>query len=178
MKRLLHPIVFALAALLVFEEWLWDALKAGIRRLAALGPLRALDRGLRRLGPWPSLLVLLFPALLLFPFKIAALWALSEGRPMLGLAVLIGAKLIGTALAAWLFDAVRDSARRLAWFDRLYLAVIGLLTRTRDWLHIQPAYLSAKAAVARARAWAARRLGRTGRLRRKLRAARALFGRR
>ncbi|MEP7297408.1 MAG: hypothetical protein ABI702_14565 [Burkholderiales bacterium] len=181
MKRLLHPIVFVLAVILVFEEWLWDKLKAGFRRLATIWPIRALDRALRTLPPWPSLLVLLLPALVLFPFKIAALWAVSNGQSMLGVAVLIGAKLVGTGLAAWLFDAVRDSARRLPWFDRLYVGVMSVLSRTRAWLHAQPAYLAAKAAVARARAWAARVLrgsARSGRLRRKLRAAKALFGRR
>ena len=180
-KRLLHPVIFALAILLVFEEWLWDTLKIGFRRLLALGPMRALDRALRALEPWPSLLVLLLPAVVLFPFKLAALSALSNGHPMLGVAVLIAAKLIGTGLAAWLFDTVRDSARQLPWFDRLYVAVMSLLVRTKQWLRAQPAYRLAVAAIARARPWAARvfaRSKRSGRLGRKLRAAKTLFNKR
>jgi hypothetical protein len=180
MKRLLHPIVFVLAIFLVFEEWLWDALKAQFRKLAALPLLRTLDLKLRTLGPWASLLVLLFPALVLFPFKLAALWALSHGHSMLGIGVLIAAKLTGTGVAAYLFDVVRDSARKLPWFDRLYVAVISLLTRAKAWLRSQPAYQTAAQFVARGKAvvrswWQAP--GRSGRMRRKLRAAKALFGR-
>jgi hypothetical protein len=180
MKRLLHPVVFVLAIVLVFEEWLWDALKAQFRKLAALPLLRALDRKLRTLGPWASLLVLLFPALVLFPFKLAALWALSHGHSVLGIGVLIAAKLTGTGVAAYLFDVVRDSARKLPWFDRLYVAVISLLTRAKAWLRAQPAYQAATRFVARGKAlarswWQAP--GRSGRMRRKLRAAKALFGR-
>lgn len=181
MKRILHPVVFVLAVLLVFEEWLWDRLKAGFRHLAALPPMQALDRRLRRLGPWASLGVLLFPALVLLPFKLAALWALGNGHPMLGVGVLVCAKLTGTGVAAYLFDVVRDSARTLPWFDRLYLAVISLLARAKAWLKAQPAYRSAARALHRvkrlARAWWPR-FGRAGRMSRKLRAAKTLVARR
>lgn len=181
MKRLLHPIIFVLAGLLVFEEWLWDALKAQFRKLGSLALFRAIERGLRQLGPWSSLLVLLFPALILFPFKLAALWALTNGHSILGLGVLICAKLTGTGVAAYLFDIVRDNARQLAWFDRVYVAVTALLARAKAWLKAQPAYLAAVHAIRRARLLAARLLrnsGRGDRMRRKLRAAKALFGRR
>ena len=181
MNRLLHPIVFVLAALLVFEEWLWDALQAGLRRLGALALFRAVDRGLRRLGPWSSLVVLLFPALVLFPFKIAALWALANGHSVLGIGVLVAAKLTGTALAAYLFDIVRDRARELPWFDRLYVAILSQLARAKTWLRAQPAYIAARQAITRARG-AARRwacaMGGDGRMRRKVRAAKARFGKR
>lgn len=181
MKRLLHPVVFALAVLLVAEEWLWDALKAGFRRLADHALMRAFERRLRRLGPWPSLAVLLLPALLLFPVKLVAVCALAKGQAMLGFGVLACAKVVGTAVAAYLFDIVRDSARQLAWFDRLYVAVISLLARSKSWLRAQPAYRAAARAVHHGRrlAWACwPRAGRTGRMRRKLRAAKTLVARR
>jgi len=181
MKRLLHPIVFALAVLLVFEEWLWDALKAGFRKLADHALMRALDRRLRRLGPWSSLLVLLVPALVLFPVKLAALWALAHGEPMLAIGVLLGAKLVGTGIAAYLFDVVRDNARELPWFDRLYVAIISLLARSKAWLRAQPAYRAAVRSIRHAQTLLT--MGwppscRAGRLRRKFRAAKALLARR
>jgi hypothetical protein len=181
MKRLFHPVVFALAVLLVFEEWLWDSLKACFRRLADHALMRALDARLRRLGPWSSLLVLLIPALVLFPFKLAALWALAHGEPMLGIAILVCAKLVGTGVAAYLFDVVRDSARQLAWFDRLYVTIITLLARAKAWLRAQPAYSAAARAIRHGRTllascWPASR--RAGRIRRKFRAAKALLARR
>ena len=181
MKRLLHPVVFALAVLLVFEEWLWDALKAGFRSLASHPLMQGLERRLRRLGPWSSLGVLLLPALLLFPIKLVAVCALAQGHTMLGIGVLACAKVVGTGVAAYLFDIVRDSARQLAWFDRLYVAIMSLLVRSKAWLRAQPAYRAAARAVHRGRRLAGACMptaGRTGRMRRKLRAAKALVARR
>jgi len=181
MKRVLHPIIFVLAVLLVFEEWLWEALKAQLRKLGALTVFRVIERRLRMLGPWASLAVLLFPALVLFPFKLAALWALSNGQSMLGIGVLICAKVVGTGVAAYLFDIVRDNARQLTWFDRLYVAVLSLLARSKAWLRTQPAYQTAARFIARCKLLGRRWLrtpGGASRMKRKLRAAKVLFGRR
>jgi hypothetical protein len=176
MKRFLHPIVFLLALLIIFEEWLWDALKAQVQRLSRLPMVAAFENRLRRLGPKCSLLVLLLPASVLFPCKLAALWAMSHHHPMLGIAVLFTAKIVGTSVAAYIFDIVRDSARGLAWFDRLYGSIIALLTRVKVWLAAQPTYQKAREAVTNLRCMA-RRLtvirGRS-RLKRKFTAACAL----
>jgi hypothetical protein len=145
LRRLLKPLVATLALFLVFEEWLWDHLKAFMRRLADHAWVRHLEAYLRRMPPWASLLVLLLPGALLLPFKVAGLWAIAHGYPLFGLLIFVLAKLSGTALAAYLFDLVRENARKLAWFDRLYLWVTGMLQRARAWLAAQPAYLAAQA---------------------------------
>ena len=181
MKRVLHPLIFVAALFIVFQEWLWDHLKALARHLSRLPAVAAMERRLRRLGPWPSLAVLLLPAILLFPCKLAAIWAMSHHHPLLGLAVLVSAKLIGTTVAAYLFDIVRDSARQLPWFDRFHLATLRFFVRARTWLVAQPAYAAARAAVAQARvrlaatvASALARLAPRSRLARKVLAAKVL----
>ena len=177
MKRFLHPAIFAIAVVIVLEECLWDGLKRGMRRLSALPLMAAAEKRLRKLGPWASLGVLVLPATILFPCKLAAVWALSHHRPMLGLTVLVLAKIAGTSLAAYLFDIVRDSARQLAWFDRCYSKAIHALELTRTWLAGQPTYRAARAAVATVRTRSARllhRLAARSRLRRKLHAAKVL----
>lgn len=177
MKRFLHPAIFAIAVAIVLEECLWDGLKRGMRRLSALPVVAAAEERLRMLGPWASLGVLVLPATILFPCKLAAVWALAHHRPMLGLTVLVAAKIAGTSVAAYLFDIVRDSARQLAWFDRCYSSAIRALERTRTWLAGQPAYRAARAAAAAVRARSARllrRLAAHSRLRRKLHAAKVL----
>ena len=177
MKRFLHPLIFLVAVLIVLEESLWDALKRGMQRLSALPWMAAAETRLRRLGPWPSLGVLLLPATILFPCKLAAFWALAHHRPMLGLAVLVAAKIVGTSVAAYLFAIVRDSARQLQWFDRCYSMVIRVLDRTKAWLANQPTYRAARALVAALRASSARlmrRVAARSRLRRKLQAAKVL----
>lgn len=178
MKPLLRFVVFLLAILLVFEEWLWDSLKSQFKKLGALRFFRWVEGRLRSLGPLGSLAVLAFPALILFPFKLAALWALSHGHTLLGVTVLVIAKLVGTGVAAYLFDIVRDRARELPWFDRLYGWAIERLLNAKAWVHSQPAYLAARAAATTLRAYGAtwsRLLGRPGRLSRKLRAAKVLL---
>jgi hypothetical protein len=141
MRRAVNLILLAAALLLLAEEWVWERLKDLTHRLSALPAVHAFEQRLRALPPWASLAVLATPALLLFPFKLAAMWALCHGHPALGVCVLVSAKLVGTATAAYLFDLVRDGARRLAWFDRLYVRVTGLLLRCHAWVQGQPAYV-------------------------------------
>lgn len=129
MKRGLKPFVALLVLLLLAEEWLWDHLKRCVARLGALPGVRAFEARLRALPPWASLLVMLLPAAVLLPFKLAALWALGHGHRVLGFLVFVAAKLVGTGLAAYLFDLVRDSARQVKAFDRFYGAVMRLLAR-------------------------------------------------
>ncbi len=150
MRRWLKPFIAVLVLLLLVEEWLWDHLKRLVARVGALPGMQALESRLRHLPPWASLLVLVLPAALMLPFKIAALWALGNGHRMLGLLVFVAAKLVGTGLAAYLFDLVRDRARQLRWFDRLYTAVMRLLARAHAWLHALPLYQSV---LAQAQAW-------------------------
>lgn len=144
-RWLFKPLVAVLALFLVFEEWLWDHLKAFMRRLADHPWVHRLEAHLRQIPPWASLLVLLLPGALLLPFKVAGLWAIAQGYPLLGLIIFALAKICGTALAAYLFDLVRENARKLVWFDRLYLRVTSLLQRARAWLAAQPSYVAAKA---------------------------------
>jgi hypothetical protein len=142
---LLKPVVALLALMLVFEEWLWDGLKAQLHRLSRLPGIHRLECWLGSLPPWASLCVLVVPALALLPFKLAALWALAHGHAVLGVLTLVAAKLTGTALAAYLFDLVRSNARKLAWFDAVYNAIMNLLVRAKSWLAEQPAYVWVRA---------------------------------
>lgn len=174
MKRFLNPVIFVLALVLVFEEWLWDGLKAQLHRLSRLPAVAAFERQLGRLNPWASLLVLAAPALVLFPFKLAGLWAFSHGHALIGTAIFVLAKVAGTASAAYLFDLVRPSALRLQWFAAVYGGVMRTLTAAKNWLRAQPLYQRARQ-TARALREALRMHGREKSwLRRKLRAAREL----
>ena len=158
MDLLLKPLITLLAVILVFEEWLWDTLKAQLKRLSALPVVGRVERCLTGLPPWASLLVLIVPGAVLLPFKLAGLWALSHGHPLLGVLIFVAAKLTGTAVAAYLFDLVRESARRMAWFDRFYVWTIALLSRARAWLRARPAYQAAHAMVVHWNAWTRVRL--------------------
>lgn len=111
---------WALALLILFEEWGWEALSAALGQLARLPPVRWLETRIARLSPYAALAVFLLPSLLLVPVKLGALWLIAAGHAGLGVLVVVGAKVAGTALLARLFSLTRDSLLQLAWFARLH----------------------------------------------------------
>lgn len=121
-RRLWRPVrggLLTLAALaLFFEEWGWRPLTAWAARLARWPPLARLEARIQRLSPWQALLLFLLPSLLLLPVKLAALWFIQRGQAALGLAVIVVAKLLGTALVGRLFILSEPQLMRLAWFAR------------------------------------------------------------
>ena len=120
-RALLRPLISLAVIVLLLEEWLWDHLKAAVQQLVDQPWVHRLESYLRALPPWASLLVLVAPGVVIIPFKVAGLWALAQGYAVLGIAIFVAAKLAGTAVAAYLFDLVRDSARRVPWFERFYV---------------------------------------------------------
>ena len=88
--------------------------------VARLPPLAWLERRIAALPPYAALAVFVLPTLLLLPVKLAALWLIGIGKAGLGLAVIVLAKLVGTALLARLFQLTQPALMQLAWFARIY----------------------------------------------------------
>ena len=109
-----------LALLILFEEWGWEPLQRALAWLGRLPLLRHLEALVGRLGPRCALLVLLLPSLLLIPVKLGALWLLAHDQRLLGLGVIVSAKLVGTAVVARLFSLTRPALMRMPWFASLY----------------------------------------------------------
>ena len=171
MKKILNPFIFILAFILVFEEWIWDTLKAQVHKLSGLPIVAAFERALRSLSPAPALIILLIPFLVLFPFKLAGLYAISQGHGFIGVLVFIAAKIVGTGSGAYLFDLVRDSARKIYWFDRFYCFVMKLIFISKEWLESHPVYIRTQALIQMIKI----KLSARSLLKRKLRAAKALL---
>ena len=104
------------AALLFFEEWGWRPLTAWAARLAQWPPLARLEARIRTLSPRFALALFLLPSLLLMPVKLLALWFIQHGQAGLGLAVIVAAKLLGTALVGRLFVLTEPQLMKFAWF--------------------------------------------------------------
>ena len=120
-RRLLRQLFLILAALvLLFEEWGWVPLAALLRRLGRLPFWAWLERHIAALPPWGAIAVFAAPAIALFPVKLLALFLIGRGHALMGLGVLIAAKLVGTALLAWLFTLTQPALMQLAWFARWY----------------------------------------------------------
>jgi len=124
MKRLITALKRAfgvlIALLVLFEEWGWEPLQRMMARLARLPVLRQLEALITRLPAWAALAVLVLPSLLLVPAKLGALWLIASGKKTLGVAFIIGAKVVGTAIVARLFALTRPALMQMAWFAALY----------------------------------------------------------
>ena len=114
---LLHTTV---ALLLIFGEWGWEPLARAMDRLARLPLWSQLETLIRRLPPYAALLVLCLPMVALLPVKLLAVYWMTRGHSVLGLLVVLAAKVVGTAVAARLFQLTQPALMQLAWFRRWY----------------------------------------------------------
>ena len=131
-----NPIVSVLLVpvavlLMLFEEYLWRGLKALMARLGRLPAVALVEARIQALPPRWAAAVFLIPGIVLFPFKLAALWAMANGHLLWGLLVLIAAKLVATALFARLYTLCQPALMTVPWFVRLHDA----LTRAKRWAH-------------------------------------------
>ena len=135
LRPLRQAAMAGLALLLVFEEWGWEPLQRLLARVAHLPVMRQIEAGVQRLPPWAALAVFLLPTALLLPVKLAALWLVAQGHGLAGVALIVLAKLVGTAIVARLFVLTRPALLQMPWFARLYGRWVpwkeALLTRVR-----------------------------------------------
>ena len=147
----------AVALLILFEQWGWLPLARALGQLARWPLIGRLERRIARLGPRVALAVLFVPALALLPIKLAALWLVALGRVALGLAVLVVAKLLGTAVVARLYLLTQPQLMRMAWFARTHRRWIAWKTRIIASLVESPGWVAARAWALRVRArWPSR----------------------
>jgi hypothetical protein len=142
---------FLAALLILFEEWGWEPLQAGIARLVRALRLHRLERGIARLPPYIALVVTFLPVLLAVPVKLAAVWLIARGQALLGLVLIVGVKVIGTAVLARLFALTQPTLMQLAWFARLHGRWMAWKTELLDWVHTTPAWRWAHALTERVR---------------------------
>lgn len=117
--RGLRAVLLGLAAIvLAIEEWGWRPLTRWAAQLARWAPLRRLEDRIRALPPRWAIVLFLVPAVALFPVKLLALWLIHMGRTALGVAVIVAAKLLGTALVGRLFIITEPQLMQFAWFAR------------------------------------------------------------
>lgn len=148
--------VVLVSVVILFEEWLWEPLKRLMLALSRLPLIRQLASAISRLPPYAALALYLVPVAVLLPFKMAGLWLIGTGHPLLGLETFLGAKITGTAILAWLFSLTRPALMKIHWFARLYGWIARVSETAHAWLHRQPAYRALHAAIARLRAWFSR----------------------
>ncbi|HEY4251919.1 MAG TPA: hypothetical protein VGM87_11980 [Roseomonas sp.] len=168
-------------AVVLWEETVWRWARALAAILARIPLVAKLEPLVQRLDARLVFLLFLIPIALLLPLKIAALWLIAHHHVVAGLALVIGAKLLGTAISARLYHLAQPRLMELPSFAWLHGLVSGLLARAHAYLDASPAWQAARATLRRAKvavASVARRLfaGRGGRLGLRLAAARRFLG--
>lgn len=131
-RKLLSMLLVPLGvALMLLEEYLWQGLKAIMARLGRLPMVARVEARIIALPPRWAAAVFLIPGAVLFPFKLAALWAMASGHFFWGLLVLLAAKLTATALFARLYTLCKPALMTVGWFVRLH----DIMTRAKLWAH-------------------------------------------
>ena len=156
LKAVFH---WAIALLILFEEWGWVPLANALARLGRLPVFRWVERSIQALPPYAALLVFFAPSIALLPVKLFALWLIGNGHGFLGVTVIVVAKIAGTAVVARLFMLTRPALMRLPWFASLYLrwttwkdALIARVRASAAWRAIARAKAQARAAWTRMKA--------------------------
>ena len=149
LKTLIAPLRWlirvVLAILILFEEWGWEPLRRVFALFARLPVIRQFESLLKKLPPRAAFVVLLLPSLLILPIKLLAVWLVAEGRYGLGVALVIGAKLVGTALLAWLFQLIQPALMQLPWFARFYARWTAWKAELLAWVRASSAWRTARA---------------------------------
>ena len=141
LRRLLrHTLLAFVALILLFEEWGWEPLAALLARLSRLPLWARVERRIEALPPWAAVALFALPALALLPVKLLALFLIGRGHALMGVGVLLAAKVLGTAILARLFTLTQPALMRLAWFARWYPrwktwkdGVIAQVRRSAPW---------------------------------------------
>ncbi|MFL6673470.1 MAG: hypothetical protein ACJ8LG_09280 [Massilia sp.] len=144
---LLAPLVYLAALVLLLEEWFWEAGSLLASVIGRWPPLRALERRIAGLRPYPALCLFVLPGLLLLPLKVLALLAIAHGHALAGIAVIVLAKLGGAAVVARVYVLTLPALRSLAWFARWHSRFIAARDRLLGRLRASRSFRRARRAV-------------------------------
>jgi hypothetical protein len=135
MRQLARPFWVVVALLFLFEAWLWDSLEPVVRRIVGVIPWGRIKPAFVRLvdglTPQATLVVFVIPFIVLLPVKFLEFWLLAHRQWFAAIGVLVGVKIVGLGLTAFIIEATRDKLLQMAWFRRLYEFVMW----ARDWAH-------------------------------------------
>ena len=124
-----------IALIIVFEEWGWRPLAAALGKLARLKPIAWLEAQIQRLPPYGALLVFGAPSILILPLKLVAVFLIASGREFEATLLFIGAKIVGTAIVARLFQLTEAQLLQIPWFARAYGVFMPWKDALTAWIH-------------------------------------------
>lgn len=109
-----------LALIVLFEEWGWRPLANALAKLARWQLWARAEALVSALPPYLALCVFALPTALLLPLKLLALYLIAKGQAIAAGALFLGAKVVGTALVARIFQLTQPALMRIPWFAWAY----------------------------------------------------------
>jgi hypothetical protein len=141
------------AAIIFFEQVLLHYLGLAMAAIARWPPLARLEAWLRSLPPWAALLAFVTPSLLVIPVKLSAVWFALNHRYGLSLASVVIGKMLATALVARLYQVLRPTLIKMAWYLKAETWLFDWRDRLYAFVRALPAWQKAAALVKRMRLW-------------------------
>lgn len=138
---LLRGVLTVLAAVvLLIEEWGWRPLTRFAARISRWPPIARIEARIQAASPRVALALFLVPATLLFPLKLLALGFIERGDTVFGIAIIVAAKLAGTAFVGRLFVICEPQLMTFPWFARALLWWRATKARVRNALEANVAW--------------------------------------
>jgi hypothetical protein len=121
LRRGLILVLQILAALiLLFEEWGWEPMVAGLAWLSRFRLIARIELFIAGLPPYGALIALALPTSLLVPLKFLAIFLLANGHFFTAGALFVFAKIASTALIARVFILTKPALMQIGWFARAH----------------------------------------------------------
>lgn len=127
-----NALIYCVAALVIFEEWLWDALALAGQHLSRLLHLEKFDRLLMQASPNYALLSLIVPLIIVTPFNILVLFLLARGAILQAILLEIALKLFSTLLIARIFRLVKPALLTFNWFAKMHDCIAAVLSWAKE----------------------------------------------
>ncbi len=125
------PMLVVAAAFVLLDDLFRSVVVPAVERLARLRLFQRLEAWIAGLSPYATLALFLIPLAIIEPFKIVALYFLSEGRWIAAIVTFVAAKVIGIGLAERLFAISRAKLLSIGWFARAH----GWVIASKDYIH-------------------------------------------
>jgi hypothetical protein len=158
LRRFTRPFWLLLAAIFLFEAWLWDRLTDFGHWLRDHIPFEDFKRWVavrvEKMPPWGALLLFAIPVVVVQPLKLASLYLMTHGHLVLGALGFVSIKIVGFGLVAFLFDLTRDKLMTFRWFVWVYDRVNWLRERATAFIAPYKASLKLHMAQVKSRAMA------------------------
>ena len=115
---LIFALNVLLALLLLFEEWGWRPLSSLLAQLARFRIWALAELWIAGLPPYGALTALAVPSMIVIPTKLIGVYLLATGHILTATALILCAKIVGTALVARIFILTKPQLMQIAWFQR------------------------------------------------------------